>query len=105
MILVNNKDFSALGKDIFGNAPGVVHGESDFVLFDKVAITDNLQKNDLVVTFGEINEQGFGIPPDVVVGKITTVNKSENRPFQNAKVESIINYSKLEIVFVVLRAQ
>lgn len=103
--LLHNKDFSVLGKTISGSAIGILQGERDFVLFDKVAITDNLQKGDIITTKGEVNDRGFGIPPDIIAGKVATVNKSENKPFQNAKIVSLIDYPKLGIVFVVGKIQ
>lgn len=101
VMLPVSKDFSVLGRSVTGNAIGVLYGKNDFVFFDKVSITDNLQKDDFVVTKGGINDSGAGIPPNMIVGRIMSVHKKENQPFQNAKVESLIDYSKLDTVFVV----
>ncbi len=47
VILPTNKDFSILAKSVSGNAVGILKGEYDFILFDKVEITDNLEKNNI----------------------------------------------------------
>jgi len=69
---------------------------------DKVVITDELEKGHLIVSKGEVEKNGIGIPPDLIIGKIKSVNKSDNKPFQNAEIESLINYSQLEVVFVLI---
>lgn len=102
VILTVSEEFSTLGKTGEALVPGVVEGEGDFILFDKVLVTENIPTGDLLLTKGEINERGYGIPPDLIIGKIASVNKNERLPFQTAKAENIINNSKLETVFVVL---
>lgn len=101
IILPTNENFSILGKDASTGAVGVIKGAGDFILLDNVVITDNLQKDDMILTKGELDNSGVGIPSDIIVGKINSINKTENKPFQNAKIESLIDYSKLEIVFVI----
>lgn len=96
LILPLNKKFSTLAISSEHNSPGIVRGEEDFMLFDHIVITDTVSKNEMVVTKGE-----DGIPPDLIVGKIITVNKSETQPFQSAVIKSFVNFKKLTTVFVV----
>lgn len=99
--LVNNENFSTVGKTGQG-ALGIIKGENDFVLFDRVVITDKLSNDNAVMTKGDINDQGSGIPPDLIVGKIISINKGESKPFQSAEIKPLIDFSRLETVFVVI---
>lgn len=101
IILVTNKDFSILAKTSSSNALGVIKGEEDFLLLDNVLITDNISDSDIIFTRGEVNDKGLGIPPDIIIGKVSSVYKQDNKPFQNAKVNSLVDFSKLTIVFVI----
>jgi rod shape-determining protein MreC len=96
-----NPDFKTLAVLADTNADGILEGKNDFLLLDKVVITDNLVKNGVVVTKGEVNEKGVGILPDIVIGKISSISKNETSPFQSAQVIPLIDFSKLTEVFVV----
>lgn len=103
VILPVHKDFSTLAVSVTHTSPGIVSGYDDFVLFNNVVITDTISKNEVVITKGEIDKNGVGIPEGLIIGKITNVNKSETKPFQNAVIESLLNFKKLSTVFVVTR--
>lgn len=94
--------FSTVGQTSTTNTDGVVKGEGDFILFDNVLTTDKLQKNDIVVTKGDVQMSGVGIQPGFIIGKIVSVSNVPSRPFQNAEVQSFLDYSKLSLVFVIL---
>lgn len=100
IILVTNKDFTTLGNSVEHNSPGVITGFEDFIVFDHVVITDTLSRGEEVVTKGEINSSGVGIPPGFVVGTITKVNKSESKPFQSALVKTPLQINKISNVFI-----
>lgn len=100
VMLPINENFSTVAKTLSNSATGVVKGEGEFMLFDKILITDQIQKGDIVVTQGDINKNGKGLSPNIVIGRITSINRVENKPFQNAKIESVINFGRLENVFV-----
>jgi cell shape-determining protein MreC len=55
------------------------------------------------LTNGDITLSGSGFPPDLVVGKITSVEKKPSSLFQKAEVESFINFSKITAVFVIVK--
>ena len=46
-------------------------------------------------------QEGFGIPQDLIIGRIVSLNKVSSAPFQTAKVESFLSFPRLETVFVV----
>lgn len=103
LILPVNKNFSTLAVSSSNNSPGIINGEEDFILLNHVVITDTLSKNEIVVTKGEKNKNGVGIPQDLIVGKISLVNKPETQPFQSAIVVSLVNFKKLTTVFIVVQ--
>ena len=100
--LTHNEKFSTLARTSETNALGVARGAEDFILFDQVSINDNISIGQLLLTRGEINEDGFGIPPDFIIGKISEVDKNESLPNQSARIESMMDVSQINIVFVVI---
>lgn len=100
VVLVNNKNFGALARTA-GDVSGIIAGQEDFILFDRVAVNENIEKDEMVLTKGEINDSGFGSPPDFIIGKIVSVSRSESLPFQAAKVASVVNISKLHMIFII----
>ncbi len=62
----------------------------------KVLQSENLEKDDLLITTGEA-----GYQRDLIIGKIVNVVKDEVQPFQKAEVNLSLDYSRLENVFLV----
>lgn len=102
MTLYNPK-FQVLAKLPVTNANGIVIGRGDLVLFDGVVITDKLIKDGIVVTKGEVDKNGIGIMPDIMIGKIESISKKDAAPFQNAQLKPLVNYSKLTSVFIITK--
>ncbi|OIP57607.1 MAG: hypothetical protein COX79_01345 [Candidatus Levybacteria bacterium CG_4_10_14_0_2_um_filter_36_16] len=100
VILMTNQNFKTLGKGADGDTRGVVIGKDDFILLDKVTTTQNLSKDDIILTKGETNNSGIGIQNDLIVGKIISINKIESQVFQSAKIESLVKFDELQTVFV-----
>ncbi len=98
--IVNDK-FQTLAKLPETNANGIVVGHQDFMIFDRVVITDTLIKDGIVVTKGEVGQNGIGILPDIIIGKIKSVSKNESQPFQSAEIMPILDFSRLTNVFVI----
>lgn len=99
---VLNPDFQTLAKVPSTNANGIIFGSRDFMLLDRVVITDKLEDNTNIVTRGEANTEGIGIFPDLIIGKITSISKNESSPFQSAQVSPVIDFSRLTNVFVIV---
>lgn len=100
--LVGNNSLSFTGKTENG-AIGVIRVASlGEVTLNNVLSTDSLFVGDVVLTSGDVDFSGIGIPSDLVVGKITSIDKNPSSLSQRAKVESLINFNKLSIVFIVL---
>lgn len=103
VVLVSNKQSSFSVKDNSTNALGVAKGQgSGEILADNVLLSDTLQKDDLMVTVGNTTIDGNGFPPNLVVGKIVSVNKNPSSLFQNASVVPLISFDHLTEVFVLL---
>lgn len=102
VILVTNKEFTTLGVALDHNSPGIVTGFEDLIIFDHIVITDTISMNEKVITKGELNAQGIGIPPGLILGSITKINKLESKPFQNALISTPLNLGKISTVFVVI---
>jgi len=101
VILTVNSEFVTLAKTSDTATPGVAHGDSDFILLDRVSVNDTVNNSTFLLTAGDMNSSGLGIPPELVIGKIVSVNKSPSLPFQTAKIQADIDFGRLETVFVV----
>ncbi len=80
---------------------GVISGlGGQGMVLDKVVLSDKLEKGDVVVTKGDVDAGGNGYPPDLIVGKIVSVNKKASNLFQQAEVRSLVNRERLTMVFI-----
>lgn len=104
--LINNKNSVLTGKIIPDDGAeiiGIVKGEGeDNLIFDNVLLTVELKKDTLIFTKGDVNEKGSGIPPDLIIGRIVSVDKKASDLFQRASIKSFIDPRNLEIVFISL---
>ncbi|MGH7204307.1 MAG: rod shape-determining protein MreC [Candidatus Levyibacteriota bacterium] len=99
--LITNPAISFTAKTTKTNAIGVIKPQSgNSVVLDNVVLSAKLAKNDVIVTKGDLDTNGNGYPPKLIVGKIISINKKASNLFQSAKVESLVNFSELHIVFV-----
>jgi rod shape-determining protein MreC len=96
--LVNNSSVSFTAKTQNG-AVGVIKNAGALTL-DNILLSEDIRMGELVLTKGDIDNDGVGIPQDLVVGKIISVEKNPSSLFQRAKVESFVNFGNLLTVFV-----
>lgn len=98
--LVTNPNLKFTAKTQSG-VLGVVKGEGNGELFlDNVLLSDKLEKGDLVLTSGDIKIDQTGAPPDIVVGKVVSVEGNPSDLFQRAKLRTLIEFAKITKVFV-----
>ena len=83
-------------------SPGIIKTSGGQLILDNVLLSDKLEKGEFVVTKGDVNSEGNGFPPDLVIGKIVSINKKASSLFQSASVKSLVDFSRLEMVFVVM---
>jgi rod shape-determining protein MreC len=101
--LVSNSSSTFTAKTLSTQALGVVKGQGGGgIILDDVVLSDTLQKQDVVLTKGDIDAYGIGVPPDLVIGEIASISKFPSDLFQKASLKSKINFSKLSKVFVIV---
>ncbi len=101
VILPVDLNFSTIGVTAEGNIAGVVNGQNDFILFDRVATDASIKNGELLLSRGDVDAQGLGVPPGIVIGRVVSVSRNQSLPFQNAKIDSMISFSHLQTVFVI----
>jgi rod shape-determining protein MreC len=94
-------EFSTIVKYPTTNARGIIRGFNSYMIMENVLITDTLEKDGIVVTMGEVNNTNIGIPSDLIVGKIGSIERIETASFQTAQVEPMVDYSQISNVFVI----
>jgi rod shape-determining protein MreC len=103
VMLISNSSSFFTAKTMFTQVLGVAKGQGGGgIILDNVVLSDSLQKKDIVLTKGDIDNHGVGIPPDLVVGEIVSVSKFPSDLFQKASVKSKIDFSKLNKVFITI---
>lgn len=80
------------------NAQAVLNGSltGDLVL-DMIPQDASVQVGDLVLTSG----LGGGYPPNLLIGQISGLRSRDQDLFQRATVQSVVDFSQLEIVLVI----
>lgn len=98
-----SQKFKILAKLTTTGANGLLIGQNDFMLLQGVLITDTLSKDAIVTSKGEVDGEGIGVLPDIIIGKVVSVSKNETAPFQSAQVQTVIDFSKLTNVFIIAK--
>lgn len=101
--LISSSSTSFTGKTgESGKIIGVIKGQGgEDMILDNILLSENLKKGDLVLTKGDVDSKGEGFPPNLVVGKIISIDKNPSALFQKADVVSFADFSKLTTVFVI----
>lgn len=97
----DNSSLSFTAKTETG-AVGIVKGGENLTI-NNILLSENVRPGELVLTKGDINSDGVGIQPDLVVGKIISVEKNPSDLFQKARIESVVNFINLSTVFVYIQ--
>lgn len=83
---------------------GIVKGKGEAQLgLENVQASKELVVGDTVLTKNDVNQDGVGYPPNLVVGKITSIDKTQSNLFQKAQILPSLDFSKLQTVFIVTR--
>lgn len=97
IFLASDPDFRirAIGQD--NRAQGTVKGQiGQGYVMDMIAQNEVIKVGETVITAGsEI------VPKGLVIGRVESVERSDNAIFQTANIQPSINLNRLEIVFVV----
>lgn len=70
------------------------------IVLENVLLSDKLAKGDMVISKGDVNARGEGVPAGLVVGRIASVERQASSLFQSAEVESLVDIRRLRLVFV-----
>ncbi|OGH02234.1 MAG: hypothetical protein A2798_03880 [Candidatus Levybacteria bacterium RIFCSPHIGHO2_01_FULL_37_17] len=104
VILVSASSFSLTAKTLSDSASGVARGKGGGqIIFENVLLSQRIAKDDLVVSRGSINQEGEGTAPNLIIGKIVSVNKAPSSLFQSAKIMPLIDFHALSTIFVVVK--
>ena len=71
-------------------------------MFSEVILSEKLSEGDAILTIGDVNEEGFGIWPNLLIGTIEDVRQSNDPLYQEAKLVPLVDYKNLQNVFVIL---
>ncbi|KKL49004.1 hypothetical protein LCGC14_2319860, partial [marine sediment metagenome] len=78
--------------------PAVLRGQiTGEVSLDMISQDANVQSGDLGLTSG----LGGGYPPDILIGQVTGVRSRVQDLFQRASMQTVVDFSQLEIVLVI----
>lgn len=101
IMLITNSSFSVISQTLQTRAQGVLKGQGGGeMILDNVILSQQLSQNDFVLTKGE-GDLSSTIMPNLVIGKILSVNKNASDLFQVAKVKSLLDFSHLSTVFII----
>ncbi len=90
------------GQTVKTSGIGVVGGMGGNKMIFTSDLSEKLEKQDLIRTKGDSDEKGGGFPPDLIAGQIISVNKKSSALFQVADVKSLVDFSRLEMVFIMV---
>lgn len=100
-----NNPFSSFTAKTENGAYGIVKGSGGGLTLNNVLLSENIKSSEIVLTYGDTNSEGIGVPPSLVVGKITSVEKNPSDLFQKAKVESFVDFTRLSTVFIYINTK
>jgi rod shape-determining protein MreC len=101
--LVTSKNFTLAAKSARTGALGVIKGtETGEMILDNVLLSEDIKKDDVIVTAGDTTTDGIGMPADLILGTVISVDKKPSALFQTAKIKSILDIDRLSTVFVVM---
>ncbi len=99
--LVTSNSSSLTAATTKTNAVGIVKGQGRGIMtYELVLLADSLESGDMVVTKGNTDDAGHGLPPGLVIGKLASVHKRASNLFQNAELQTVVDITKLTTVFV-----
>ena len=99
--LTTKEGFSITAKTSKTGAIGIIKGKgSGVMVLDNVLLSEKLEVNDIVMTKGSVNENGIGSPPDLILGRVISLNKKASELFQSAEVVPLVDVTQLKTVFI-----
>ncbi|MBZ0277824.1 MAG: hypothetical protein K8I60_16880, partial [Anaerolineae bacterium] len=82
-------------------AEGSIVGRAGGLRMSLIPLGSTVEQGDLVLTSG----LGGNLPPDIVIGVVTSARQFEFELYQEAEIQSLNDFNTLEIVLVVTNFQ
>jgi len=102
LVIDPNFSVAALDQNQPDRPSGIVHGQiGNGLEMDDIAQNETINPGDTIVTSG----LGGDVEEGLIVGHVQTSSKQDDGVFQSAQLTSDIQFSKLQIVYVVVRSQ
>jgi rod shape-determining protein MreC len=100
--LMTDSAVSFAAKTAKTGALGIIKGLGNGQIeFDNVVLSDKLEVGDMVVSGADEDAAEKGIPPGLIIGKITSIEKKSSSLFQKAHIEVLTDVTRLPMVFIV----
>jgi rod shape-determining protein MreC len=87
------------GMEIRAPDGGIVRGTGEGLSLERIRMLADVEKGDRVVTSGL---DGI-FPKGLLVGKVVSVNREKHELFQTAQIQPVVDFRKIEGVFVILK--
>jgi rod shape-determining protein MreC len=101
--LVTNTSVTFSAETTTGATGILKGGGEDKMTMNNILPSEELKMNDLVITHGDVDMNGGGIPPNLIVGKIESIEKIPTAIFQKAEISSLLDFNNLSIVFILIK--
>ncbi len=100
VFLISDPNFRINGIDQSTRTTGTVRGQIGAgLVMDQVPQSDALTTKDLIITSG----LGGVVPSGLLIGTVESVDSTSNSVFKTAHVVSAVQFSRLEVVMVILK--
>lgn len=99
--LVTAENMSFPVRSLRTNALGIVRNEENQMVMHDVLLSEKLEMSDTIVTQAGMKDDGTGYPPDLLIGKIVSIDKKPSALFQSARIMPFLKIDEISVVFVV----
>lgn len=98
LIVDPNNRVAAVNQDQSSRPTGTVRGQiGGGLLMEKIPQNETVKPGDTVVTSG----LGSGLPKGIIIGRVETIERTDNGVFQSAKLSTNLRFNRLGLVYVV----
>ena len=97
IVLVTSKDSKILAILQESRAQGIMKGGLSGLILEDIVQDVNIKEGEYVITSGLDGK----IPQGILIGRAGKLESSSSDLYKNVRVEQIVDFSKLEIVFIV----
>lgn len=91
-------DSRIAGETVEFGVAGLIRGVGSNVIFDFVPKSKSISNGELIISSGK---DGV-FPRGLIIGRVSNVKSSDNQVFQNATIETPVDFSSLDRVFIIL---